>query len=123
MEHPLHILLVEDEVIFAMLLKAQLIRAGYDICKHEVTGENAIISAQQEKPDLILMDIKLAGSIDGIEAASNIKSFSDIPIIFMTCYDNKDVRKRAMKTNPLDYLVKPITIEKLKLIIDSYFVR
>lgn len=117
----LKILLVEDEAVNAMLMSELLESVGYVIARHVTTGENAIMSVKQEPPDVILMDIRLAGEIDGIDAAAAIKSESDIPIIFITGYDDCVIRKRAEKLEPCGYLVKPFEIDKLKIIIDSRF--
>ena len=87
MDKQIKILLVEDEFINALLIKKQLEFIGYAVSHHVTTGENAIISAKQNHPDIIIMDIRLAGEIDGIEAASVIKSESDIPVIFITGYE------------------------------------
>jgi len=121
MEKEIQILLVEDEAITAMLLQAQLKKIGYLFLTHVTTGEKAIVSAKQSPPDLILMDIRLAGEIDGIEAASVIRMEKEIPIIFITGYEDMSVRERAQKLNPLDYLIKPFSIYKLQTILEYYF--
>lgn len=121
MRNQLKILLVEDETVNAMLLSEQLKSVGYAIANHVTTGENAIASVKQNPPDIILMDIRLAGEIDGIEAATTIESESDIPIIFITGYDDQTIKERAEKLKPCGYLIKPFEIDKLKIIIDSRF--
>ncbi len=120
MEKSLRILLVEDEVVLAMLMKEQLKSIGYTVAQSVPTGEKAIIAAKENPPDLILMDIRLAGDIDGIDAAIAIKSESDIPVIFITGFDDKSIRERAEKTNPLAFLIKPAKMTELKETIDSY---
>ena len=94
---------------------------GYEVVPHVSTGEAAIQSVKCNQPDIVLMDIRLAGKMDGIEAASAIKSESDIPIIFITGYDDQSVRLRAIQVQPLDYLCKPFTMNELTTIIDAYF--
>ncbi len=121
MNGKISILLVEDEVITAMLMETQLKKIGYTLTSHVTTGENAIAATLLNRPDIILMDIRLAGNIDGIEAASVIKSETDIPIIFITSYDDQNTRDRARNLNPLGFLEKPLEIHKLKDIIDSHF--
>ena len=121
MENKIKILLVEDEFITVTLIKKRLEKNGYDVIHTAATGENAIISAKQNLPDLILMDIRLAGEIDGIETATAIKAESDIPIIFVTGYEDADIKKKSETINPLAYLIKPLDINRLKMIIDSYF--
>lgn len=121
MKDRIKILLVEDEVISAMLMESQLKSIGYTQIDHVTTGENAIINTKQNPPHIILMDIRLAGQIDGIETVSIIKSVSDIPTVFITGYDDQSVRENAEKLKPLAYLIKPLNIKKLKKIIDDFF--
>ena len=115
----LKILIVEDEAIFAMFLKKQLQICKYEICESVSTGEDAICSVEKENPDIILIDINLAERMDGITAAEKIKSLYDIPIIFMTGYDNEDLKNRAEELNPVAYLIKPVKIIELNSIISS----
>jgi CheY-like chemotaxis protein len=122
MEKAIRILLVEDEVILSMTMKEQIKNIGYSIAQSVPTGEKAIAAVKANPPDLILMDIRLAGEIDGIDAAISIKSESDIPVIFITGYDDKAIRERAEKTDPLAFLIKPPKMSVLKEIIDSLFV-
>ncbi len=107
MGRQIRILLVEDEVILAMLMVRQLTKAGYAISRHVATGEEAVTSARENPPDIILMDIQLAGRIDGIEAAIAIKAGSDVPVIFITGYEIADFRERADIVRPLAYMIKP----------------
>jgi CheY-like chemotaxis protein len=113
------ILIVEDEVMIAMCLELELKQAGYTVCQRAVTGEDAIRIAQQESPDCILMDIRLAGDIDGIEVAQQIQRQLDSPIIFMTGYPDKAVEERAKTLKPLGYFIKPIRARTLKPLLDS----
>jgi len=123
MERTVKILLVEDEVVIAMLLRKQLANIGYPVLGHVTTGEKAIVSANQNPPDIILMDIRLAGEIDGIEAAETIKAKVDVPIIFITGYDDKEIRERAEKIEPIGFLIKPLDVFSLKTILDARFKR
>mgnify|MGYP006299696049 CR=1 FL=1 len=123
MGNKIDILLVEDEAITAMLLQKQLADIGYPILEYVTTGEKAIVRANQNPPDIILMDIRLAGEINGIEAAETIKAEVDIPIIFITGYDDKEIKERAEKTNPLGFLIKPLDLFALKTILDTHFKR
>lgn len=120
MEKPVNILLVEDEVINAMLIQKQMKDIGYMISGHVTTGEKAITHARENHPDIVLMDIRLAGKIDGIEAAGIIKSESDIAVIFITSYNDRSIREKAEMLNPLGYLEKPLEIFRLKNIIDNF---
>ncbi len=119
MNHVPEILIVEDEAFTAMSLRLELERAGYNVCSILSTGEQAVSFTKDNKPDYILMDIRLGGEIDGIEAAEQIKSSQNLPIIFMSGYDDKSSRQRAQKLNPLSYLVKPITLGDLTDVLES----
>jgi PAS domain S-box-containing protein len=101
------ILIVEDETIVAMDLAVTLRRLGYDVGGMVGTGAAAIETARAIKPDLILMDIRLRGPIDGIEAASVIRSEHDTPIVFLTAHADADTVERSKAASPHGYLVKP----------------
>lgn len=107
------ILIVEDEVILAMSMKQELISLGYNVMNTVETGKKAVISANELKPDLILMDITLKGEIDGIEAAKKINETLDIPIIYMTAYSDEDILNRAIMTEPYAYILKPFNKEEV----------
>lgn len=113
------ILLVEDEAMSVMYLKMILKKAGHSIQYVVASGEEAIDLAAREEPDLILMDISLAGSIDGIEAAKTIKSKQNVPIIFMTGYPDKAHMERARAVDPIKYFIKPIETNDLIAAIES----
>jgi len=115
------ILIAEDEVIIGQYIKIELELMGYDVCSYVLSGENAILKAKEDKPDLILMDINLSGEMDGIDAAKEIISFRNIPVIFCTAYGEKELMERAEIINPLAYLRKPIDITEIKAVIDEYF--
>ncbi len=119
MKNPVKILLAEDDAVTAMCLKMELIQRGYNVYKIVTNGEDAIRWAEINPPDLILMDIQLMGKMDGIEAASQILSRGERPIIFLSGFEDKETRERAMALKPLSYLTKPASFEILKPIIDS----
>lgn len=111
------VLIVEDEVLIALPLKMELRRAGYEVLGPIVSGEEAIESAKNENPDVVLMDIRLMGSMDGIEAARQIGTFSSARIIFTTGYQDSDVKERAMVLRPAAYLTKPIVWRQIAQVI------
>jgi len=115
------ILLVEDEVVTAMLVTMQLKRIGYELVEHVTTGEDAIVSARKNAPDIILMDIRLAGDMDGIEAAKVIQSEKRVSILFLTSYDDQVTRMRAEKLKPLAYLIKPLDVDIFAKIAEASF--
>ncbi len=116
---PFRILLVEDEVVIARCLAVELERAGYVVCGRVTKGEAAIAAVKKDRPDVILMDIRLAGDLDGVETARRILSSAPIPIIFMTGYSDSEVVDRAKGLNPLGFLFKPIRVERIESLLES----
>ncbi len=111
------ILVVEDEAIIAKNIESKLIKAGYDVVDTVFTGNDAVKSAIEKNPDIILLDIKLKGEIGGIEAAEKIKLHKDIPIIYLTSYTDEDTFEKAKLTEPAAYLSKPFNLDELNRII------
>jgi len=107
------ILVVEDEAIVAMGIKQKLEELDYEVVDIVFTGEDAVETALREKPDLILMDIVLKGSMDGIEAAGKIRNRLDIPVIYLTAYSDEEVLERARITEPYGYIIKPFKKSEL----------
>lgn len=107
------ILIVEDEVIISKDLSNMLIKMGYEVIGDALNYNEAINILEQDKPDLILIDINLNGPKDGIELAEKIKKDYQIPFIFTTSYADSNILDRAKKTKPINYLVKPFTTEQL----------
>lgn len=101
------ILIVEDEIIVARGIAKSLAQFGYEVVGTVYSGEQAILLAEQYRPDLVMMDIVLKGKVDGIEAAAQIRSRFHIPVIFLTAYSDKDTLERAKVTEPYGYLLKP----------------
>lgn len=115
------ILIVEDEVITGMDVQRRLIKLGYSVPELAYSGEEAIEKARNNIPDLILMDINLHSKIDGIEAASRIHSFMDVPIIYLTAYTDEKTLERAKITEPYAYLVKPFKDRELQINLEIAF--
>ena len=111
------IVVVEDETIVAMDLAATLRRLGYDVPAIVDNGESAIEAASKHKPDLVLMDIRLKGAMDGIEAAKAIHDREEIPIIFLTAHGDTGTVERSMGSAPYGYLVKPYDEAELQRVI------
>lgn len=102
------ILIVEDEAIVACDLERRLLKAGYTVPSIAASGEQALKSIEQTSPDLILMDVHLEGSSDGIAVASEVRNRFHLPVVFLTAYADKDTLERAKAAEPYSYLVKPI---------------
>jgi PAS domain S-box-containing protein/putative nucleotidyltransferase with HDIG domain len=101
------ILVVEDERIVADDIKTSLLRLGYDVCGLAISGDEAIKKTKENKPDLVLMDIVLEGKMDGIEAASIIRTRFDIPVVYLTAHTDDKTLERAKITEPYGYVLKP----------------
>ncbi len=112
------ILIVEDESIVALNLTKRLTEAGYTIAMTATTGEAAIQAAEEMQPDLILMDIRLKGEMDGIEAAEQIRDRYNIPIIYLTAYADQHTLQRAKVTQPYGYILKPFETRELRSAIE-----
>lgn len=108
------VLIVEDETIVSMDIERRLKLMGYDVLPPVVSGEDAISQAGIQHPDIILMDIMLAGNIDGIEAASAIRGQQRIPVIYLTAYADEETLERAQITEPFGYIIKPFEDRELK---------
>jgi len=108
------VLVVEDEVIVARYLCMELEIKGFDVCGFVVSGEEAVEMAKEKNPQLILMDINLAGEIDGILAAEKIWEYNKIPIIFMTGYPLQEIKPRGKNLKPARHLNKPVEVDQIK---------
>lgn len=106
--------IVETKLIAAKSLACQLKKMGYHISAIVDSGEAAIESVRKEEPDLILMDIALAGKIDGIQAASEIWNRYDIPVLYLTENSDRATLERAKLTCSFGYVVKPFKRQELQ---------
>src|SRR5262245_37688362 len=100
------ILIVEDEAVVAVDIASKLGRLGYGVAGTVWRGEDAIALALERRPDLVLMDIRLAGRIDGIEAAERIRAECQVPVIYLTAYADRATLQRAKVTRPFGYILK-----------------
>lgn len=113
--HPGRLLIVEDEELLALELQERLRRLGYDVVATAATGAEAIAAADTARPDLMLMDIRLAGGMDGIEAARIAQQRIDVPVVFLTAHSDDGTFNRAKHAvAPYGYLVKPISEPELR---------
>ena len=102
-----HVLIVEDELIDAIEIENRLKAMGYAIAAVASSGEDAIRLVAQTLPDLVLMDILLEGEMDGVETTEQICERFDVPVIYLTSFDDEDILQRARITEPFGYLLKP----------------
>jgi PAS domain S-box-containing protein len=109
-----NILVVEDESIVAWDIKETLEKLGHQVVDLVVSGAEAIQAATTSRPDLVLMDIRLAGSIDGITAGDEIYGRLKIPVIYLTAHADEHTLERATQTNPFGYIIKPFRSQTLQ---------
>ncbi len=107
------IMVVEDEAIVALDLQSKLEDKGYEVPAILATGEDAIKRAGELLPDLILMDINLAGQLDGTQAAEQIHKQYDIPVVYLTAFSDEKTLERAKGAAPFGYMLKPFEEKKL----------
>ncbi|NQT64803.1 MAG: response regulator [FCB group bacterium] len=117
------LLIVEDERIIAEDIKRTLLHFGYNVIEIISYGEIVLERYDKLNPDLILMDIMLAGKINGIETASRIKEKHRVPIIYLTAYANEPILESAKITEPFGYLIKPFEEHELHATIEMAFYR
>ncbi|MCR4438177.1 MAG: response regulator [bacterium] len=118
MDRATRIMIVEDLNITALDLKNRLRKMGYEVAALAGSGEEAIQKAEQVRPDLILMDIRLKGEMDGVEAAERIRQKLDIPVIYLTAHADDSTLQRAMETRPYGYVLKPFGEKELRITIE-----
>ncbi|MCW2239987.1 response regulator [Azospirillum canadense] len=111
------ILIVEDDRVVARDIREQLARMGHVVVGTSASGEDAIQLANRHQPDLVLMDIRLEGEMDGIEAARRIRDVHQIPVVFLTAYANDETVQRASMTEPFGYLLKPFEEPQMRTVI------
>ncbi len=107
------ILVVEDEGIVAKDIEGSLKNLGYTVCGPVHTGEQAVQKAEETHPDLVLMDIILKGDMDGVEAAEQIRTRFNIPVVYLTAHADEKTLRRAKMTEPYGYLTKPFHEKEL----------
>jgi PAS domain S-box-containing protein len=117
------ILVVEDESIVAKAIQRRLTSLGYVVPGVAASGEEAVQKANQMHPDLVLMDIVLKGAMDGMEAASQIRSHLNIPVVYLTAYTDDDTLQRAKRTEPFGYILKPFEERELQTTIEMALYR
>lgn len=114
-----NVLIVEDEYVIAAGLKQNLENMGCNVIALISTGEDALRFIEKELPDLVLMDIKLRGEMDGVDTAEIIKDKWKIPVIYLTAHSDDSLLQRAKLTEPWGYLVKPFDVKSLKAHIET----
>jgi CheY-like chemotaxis protein len=101
------VLVVEDEAIVAADLSGKLRQLGYEVVGVAAEGDEAVAMARQSRPDLVLMDISLGGTMDGIEAAGAIRNLYNVPVVYLTAHADPGTVDRAKAIGPFRYILKP----------------
>ena len=101
------ILVVEDEMIIGAKISMHLTSLGYEVTGIVPRGEEAVMHAEQNPPDIVLLDINLKGTIDGIETAKQMQRFGEMPIIYLTANTDEGTFNRAKSTRPFAFISKP----------------
>ncbi|MBC8319339.1 MAG: PAS domain S-box protein [Bacteroidetes bacterium] len=117
------ILLVEDDGIIVTRLKSILQKFGYETVDVLAYGEDVIDQVNKELPDLVILDIRLSGEINGVEVAEQLKAKYDIPVIFITAFSDEKLLEQARLTEPYAYLIKPINERELYATIELVLFR
>ena len=116
------ILIVEDEVLVAMMLARKLEDQGFQVCDVVGTGEEAIKANKEHAPGAILMDVSLGSEMDGVEAGIMIRADSDVPIVFFTgYYQDKKLLRRTEAVQPLGVLDKLGPVEEILTVLNKAF--
>ena len=108
-------MIVEDEIIVAEHIRRSLLKLGYSVSAVASSGEKAIKEVEEKCPDLVLMDIVLQGEMNGIEAAKQICSRFDVPVIYLTAYSDEKILEQAKITQPFGYIIKPFSERELHI--------
>lgn len=113
------VLIIEDEMIHGMLLRSSIENSGYRVVDVISRGEDAVIAALDHRPDLIISDILLKGTITGVEAIEQILNHVTVPFIFLTAINDSRIIDRATETSPSAIINKPYDLKMLMETIDS----
>src|SRR5258708_2779627 len=114
----LRALIVEDEILIAEELRERLSRLGFSVIAAVDSAEEGIAIATRERPDLVLMDIRLSGEKDGVQAVKEIRQQVDVPIVYLTAYSDRLTLDRAKGTEHDAYILKPFHRRELQSTIE-----
>ncbi len=112
------IMVVEDEGIVALQIKTSLEQRGYEVVDTFPSGEEALAHIEETRPELVLMDMKLQGVMDGIEAAELIRRHHNLPVIFLTAHSESTTIDRAKIAAPYGYILKPFNAQELYIAVE-----
>lgn len=111
-------LIIEDEALIVEELSERLSRLGFSVIAAVDSAEEGVAIATRELPDLVLMDIRLKGDKDGVQAAEEIRQQVDVPIVYLTAYSDQSTVERAKRTEHDGFILKPFHRQELKTTIE-----
>src|SRR6266567_3099463 len=111
-------LIVEDEILIAEELRERLSRLGFSVIAAVDSGEEGVAIATRERPDLVLMDIRLRGEKDGVQAAKEIREQVDVPIVYLTAHSDRLTVERVKATDYDGFILKPFQRRELQMTIE-----
>lgn len=123
MRNETKVFVVEDETIVSMEIQDRLMGLGYSVCGAATSGEEAISKIRATKPNIVLMDIRIKGDMDGIMVATKLKEEMDLPFVFLTAHSDDATLQRAKSTGPFGYLLKPFEERVLNTTIEMALYR
>lgn len=112
------VLVVEDEALIAEEIKERLTRLDFHVVGIEAYGERALERIDELRPDLVMMDIRLKGAMDGIEVARRMRAEHDLPVVYLTAHSDEATLQRAKDTAPLGYVLKPLQERELQIAVE-----
>lgn len=115
------IMIVEDEIISALALTHDLQRHGYTVCQLITSGLKAVEQVEAERPDVVFMDIRLQGPIDGLEAAQRINLRFGIPIVFLTGHLTETLVEQLKEVDHIGFLAKPVRAGEVIKLLQGFF--
>lgn len=116
---PARIFIVEDEAIISMELQMRLLDLGYVVSGTAARGEVALQKIPAAGADLVLMDVRLAGALDGIETAARLRELLPVPVVYLSAFSDPALRERAMQTAPAGFVGKPFAEAALRRTIEA----
>jgi DNA-binding response OmpR family regulator len=131
MNHPLEVLdamrekvlIVEDDALIALSMREILTLVGFEVAGVAATVSDALILAENTRPDLAIFDVRLAGRRDGIEGAMLLRGIMEIPVLFLTAQGDEGTRARAAALNPAAYLYKPVHAQEIIAAVENALTR
>ena len=118
MKKPFRILVVEDDPDISTILALFIKKYGYELCGSAESGEDAIRLIETTSPDVVFIDFKLKGSMDGVDLAQYINKNFQIPFIYITGYSDSHIIERVIHTRPAAFILKPFKGEEIQVAVE-----